>query len=103
VPWNADWTNPLTDGTNLIPRNALLDDMEDDDDIEWQEDPFDHPHRADPESLDELLAMIQFAGTPALQEVLRALYREFIDIFSTAVQPLPAKLQSMVIKIDRTK
>ena len=27
-------THPLTDGTNLIPRNALLDAMDDDDDIE---------------------------------------------------------------------
>ena len=33
--------HPLTDGTNLIPRNALLDAMEDDDDIEWPEDPFE--------------------------------------------------------------
>ena len=59
-------THPLTDGTNLIPRNALLDAMEDDDDIEWPKD----PRRAEPESPDELLAMIQFAGTPALQEAL---------------------------------
>ena len=47
--------------------------------------------------------MIQFEGTPALQDALRALCREFIDIFSTAVRPLPAKVQSMVIEIDRTK
>ena len=77
--------------------------MEDDDDIEWPGDPFDRPHRAEPESPDELLAMIQFAGTPALQEALRALCREFIDIISTAVRPLPAKVQSMVIEIDRTQ
>ena len=51
---------------NLIPRNALLDAMEDDDDIEWKEDPFDRPHRAEPESPEELLAMIQFEGMPAL-------------------------------------
>jgi hypothetical protein len=50
-------THPLTDGTNLIPRNALLDAMADDD---------EPSHRAEPESPDELLAMIQFAGTPAL-------------------------------------
>jgi hypothetical protein len=47
--------------------------------------------------------MIQFERTPALQDALRALCREFIDIFSTAVRPLPAKVQSMVIEIDRTK
>ena len=69
--------------------------MNDDDDIEWPEDPFDRPHRAEPESPDELLAMIHFEGTPALQDALRALCREFIDIFS--------KVQSMVIEIDRAK
>ena len=95
--------HPLTDGTSLIPRDALLDAMEDDDDIEWPENPFDRPHRAEPESPDELLAMIQFEGTPALQQALRALCREFIDIFSTAVRPLPAKVMSMVIDIDRSK
>ena len=95
--------HPLTDGTSLIPRDALLDAMEDDDDIEWPENPFDRPHRAEPESPDELLAMIQFEGTPALQQALRALCREFIDIFSTAVRPLPAKVKSMVIDIDRSK
>ena len=78
--------------TKLIPRNALLDAMDDDDD-EWPEDPFDRPHRAELESPGEFLAMIQFAGTPALHEALRALCREFIDIFSTAVRPLPAKIQ----------
>jgi hypothetical protein len=77
--------------------------MEDEDDIEWPEDPFDRHHRAEPESPDELLAMIQFEGTPALQQALRALCREFIDIFSTAVRPLPAKVMSMVIDIDRSK
>ena len=29
---------------------------------------------------DELLAMIQFEGTPAFQQALRALCMEFIDI-----------------------
>ena len=51
-------THLLTDETKLIPRNALLDAMEDDDDIELPEDPFDRPHGADPESPDELLVMI---------------------------------------------
>jgi hypothetical protein len=81
----------------------LLDAIEDNDDIEWPENPFDRPHRAKPESPDELLAMIQFEGTPALQQALRALCRESIDIFSTAVRPLPAKVKSMVIDIDRSK
>ena len=58
---------PFAAHPNLIPRNALLDAMDYDDDIEWPEDPFDRPQRAEPESPDELLAMIQFEGTPALQ------------------------------------
>ena len=65
---------------------ALLDALEDDDDIEWPEDPFDRPDSADSKSPDELLVMIQFEGTPALQDALRALCREFIDIFDTAVR-----------------
>jgi len=44
---------------------------------------------------DELLPMIQFEGKPALQQALRALCREFIDVFSTAMP--------MVIDIDRSK
>ena len=74
-----------------------------DDDIEWPEDPFDRPDSANPKSPDELLAMIQFEGTSALQSALGALCREFIDIFDTAVRPLPAKVDAMVIEIDRSK
>ena len=77
----------------------MLDAMEDDDDIEWPEDPFDRPHRAKPESPDELLATIQFEETPALQQTLRALCREFIGIFSTALRPLPAKVMSIEVGI----
>ena len=88
---------------STIPRNALLDAMKDDDDIEWLEDPFDRPQRAEPESPDELLAMIQFEGTPALQGARRSLCRDFIDIFSTAVRLLPARVKPMVIEVDRAK
>ena len=51
--------------SQLIPRSTLRDALEDDDDIEWPEDPFDRPDSADPKSPDELLAMIQFEGTSA--------------------------------------
>jgi len=95
--------HPLTDAKSLIPRDALLDTMEDDDDIEWPENPFDRPQRAEPESPDELLALIQFEGTPALQQTLRALCREFIDILCTTVRPLSAKVLSMATDIDRSK
>jgi hypothetical protein len=66
--------------------------LEDDDDID-----------AYPKLPEELLAMIQFEGMPALQDALRALCREFIDIFYTAVRSLPAKVDAMVIAIDRSK
>ena len=57
-----------------------------------------------PKSPDELLAMIQFEGTPvSLQDALRALCRELIDIFDTAVRSTPAKVDAMVIEIDRSK
>ena len=89
-------THPLTDGSTLIPKSALLDALEDDDDIDWPEDPFDRPESVNPKSPDELLVIIQFEGTPAL-------YREFIDIFDTAVRVLPAKVDAMVIEVDRSK
>jgi hypothetical protein len=47
--------------------------------------------------------MIQFEGTPALQSALRALCREFNDIFDIATHPLPAKVDAMVIEIDRSR
>jgi len=47
--------------------------------------------------------MIQFEGTPALQDALRALCQEFIDIFDTAVRSLPAKVDAMVTAKDRSK
>ncbi len=64
---NAFADHPLTDGFQLFPRSAFLDVLEDDDDIQWPEDPFDRPANANPKSPDDLLAMIQFEGTPALQ------------------------------------
>jgi hypothetical protein len=47
--------------------------------------------------------MIHFEGSPALQDALSALCQEFKDIFDTAVRPLPAKVDAMVIEIDRSK
>ena len=47
--------------------------------------------------------MIHFEGSPALHDALRVLCREFIDIVGTVIRPLPAKVDAMVIKIDRSK
>ena len=97
----ADYT-PL-DMDNLIPKDALLDAIEDDDDIDWNTDPFEFPDRVGRESPEELVAMIQFAGPPALQEALRALCLEYSDILATSVRRLPAKVQSMVLDIDNSE
>jgi hypothetical protein len=61
------------------------------------------PESANPETPDEIIAMITFADSPELQEQLRSLCREYIDIFSTSVRSLPAQVDLMVIEIDRTK
>jgi hypothetical protein len=98
----ADIT-PIDEST-LIERSQLLDAIADDDDIEWKTDPFEmRPESANPETPDEIIAMITFAGSPELQEQLRSLCREYIDIFSTSVRSLPAQVDPMVIEIDRTK
>ena len=65
--------------------------------------PQERPESANPETPDEIIAMITFAGSPELQEQLRSLCREYIDIFSTSVRSLPAQVDLMVIEIDRTK
>jgi hypothetical protein len=90
---------PIAAHTGSYPRIAYLVAIEDDDEIQWKEDPFDRPRREEPESQDKLLAMIHLEGTPALQKILRALCREYRNIFSTALRPLSAKVNSMVIDI----
>ena len=67
----ADHT-PL-DVDNLIPKDALLAAIEEDDGIDWNTDPFEFPDRVERDSPEELIAMIQFAGPPALQKALRVL------------------------------
>ena len=61
------------------------------------------PDRVNPEMPDEIIAMIKVSGSPWLQEQLRSLCRELIDIFSTSVRSLPAQVVPMVIDIDRAK
>ena len=47
--------------------------------------------------------MIKVSGSPWLQEQLRSLCQELINIFSTSVWSLPAQVDLIVIEIDRTK
>jgi hypothetical protein len=60
------------------------------------------PDKVNPEVPDEIIAMIKVSGSPWLQEQLRSLCRELIDIFSTSVRSLPAQVVPMVIDIDRS-
>jgi hypothetical protein len=62
-----------------------------------------HPVSPNPETPDKIIALITFAGSPELQEQLRSICREYIDIFSTSVRSLPAQVDPMVIEIDRTE
>jgi hypothetical protein len=96
----ADLT-PIDEST-LIDKSKLLDHIADDDDIEWKTDQFEmRPDSVNPETSDEIIAMIEFSGSPWLQEQLRSLCREYINIFSKTVQYLPAQVEPIVIEIDR--
>ena len=56
---------------HLIAKSEVLGTLEDDDDIEWKPNPFDIlPDDLKLETPDELLAMIQFEGSPEFQEKL---------------------------------
>ena len=93
------------EGIHLIEKSELLDSVADDDDIEWILNPlFDiRPDCATPESPDESLAMIQFVGTPEFQEKLRVLCRDVINILSASEGSLHAKVEPMVLEINRAK
>jgi hypothetical protein len=94
----ADLT-PIDEST-LIDKSQLLDPIADDDNIDWKIDPFETlPDSANPETPDEIIAMIKFSGLSWLQEQLRSLCREYIDIFYSSVR----QVEPMVIEIDRAK
>ena len=84
----ADLT-PIDEST-LIEKSQLLEPF-------IKSDPFKkRPEIANPESPDEIIAMIIFEGLPELQEQLRSLCRAYIDI---SVRSLSAQVEPMVIKI----
>ena len=89
----------FADECTLIDKSQLLDLIADDDDIDLKTDPFEmRPHTMNSETPDEIIV-----GSQWLQEQLRGLCREYIDIFSTSVRSLPAQVEPMVIEIDRAK
>jgi hypothetical protein len=88
----------------LIAKSEVLGTLEDDDDIEWKPDPFEiRPDSVKLDSPDELLDTICFEGSSEFQEKLRALCREYIDVFSTSVRRRPADVDPMEITVDRQK
>jgi hypothetical protein len=100
---HADAIADLTpiDESTLIDKCQLLYPIAEDDDIDWKTDPFEmRPDRVNPDTPYEIIAMIEFSGLPWLQEQLRSLCREYIDIFSTSVRSLPAQVEPMVIEIE---
>ena len=83
-------------------RSEIIESVDDDDEIEWTEDPFDH--KTQPASEDSaMIDLIRIEGPPSLQHKLRALCEEYVDIFATAVRAEAADLPPMLIKVDETK
>ena len=55
------------------------------------------------ETPDQLMSQITFERSPQLQAKLKALVREFIDVFATKVRREPAAVEPMKIVIDEDK
>jgi transposase InsO family protein len=84
-------------------KNELLDYEDDPDDVEWPDDPFEVSEDARKRTADELLAMITICGSPTLQKKIVAVCGEFVDIFSEAVRPEPARVPPMDLQVNMEK
>jgi hypothetical protein len=74
--------HPPISEAELVKKRDIFDPLEDDDDIDWKHNPFDVDFINDErESPEQLMSKITFKGSPQLQTRLRALVREFIDVF----------------------
>ena len=80
-------------------KGDVLDSIDDDDDIEWPENPFDHRDYQNT----ELLAMIRFDGSVGFQAKPRKLCEKYIVVFSIRVRHQSAKVEPMSIVADRGK
>jgi hypothetical protein len=88
----------------LIKKKDILDPIEDDDDIGWKHNSFDVDSvDGSEETPERLMSQITFEGSPQLQARLKALIREFIDVFATKVRREPAAVEPMKIVIDEDK
>ncbi len=71
----------------LIKKKDIFDPIEYDDDIYWKYNPFDVDSiDGTEETPDQLIFQITFEGSPQLQAKLKALVREYIDVFATKVR-----------------
>ena len=83
-----------------IHRRDFLGEPIKDDEIVDKEHPIDFLNRAEIQSPDELLDLIHIEGSEELQKQLRALCKEYKDIFSTTVRGRPANLPEMNIDVN---
>lgn len=65
VEYPVSRVSPL-DMDNLIPKDAFLDTIKYNDDIDWNVDPFEYPDHKERESPEEFVVLIHFAGPLAL-------------------------------------
>jgi len=88
----------------LVKKRDIFDPLEGDDDIDSKHNPFDVDFIDDErESPEQLMSKIIFKVSPQLLTRLRALVREFIDVFATKVRREPAAVELMKIVIDEDK
>ena len=95
--------HPSISEAELVKKRDIFDPLEDGDDIDWKHNPFDVDFIDDERSPEQLMSKITFKGSPQLQMRLRALLREFIDVFATKVRREPAAVEPMKIVIDEDK
>ncbi len=85
--------HPPISEAELVKKRDIFEPLEDDDDIDWKHNPFDVDFIDDErESPEQFKSKITFKGSPQLQTRLRALVREFIDVFATKVHREPDAL-----------
>ena len=90
----------FTDDEN-IKKKGIFDPIEDDDDIDWKHNPFDVDSiDYSEETPEQLMSQITLEGFAQLQTKLKALVREFIDVFATKVRREPTAVDPMTIMIE---
>ena len=108
-PWYSDSQKvPLSEISALRlsalrnKEDLLGNEIVDDDDIVWKDDPFEAgaPNTGKAE---DVLHKISVHGSPQLQDKIRKLCGEFKDIFSEYVSAEPAKVPPMEITVDEGK